>query len=81
MFVKRACYETGAAYFDFGSSSECYCNNLFLELETLAPVHVLLPGASVSHVETWEIHRWKETPKDEQAIRDLVAGLNLDGEV
>jgi hypothetical protein len=80
VYVKRARYESGAAYYDFGSSSECYCNNLFLELETLAPVHILPPGASVTHVETWEVHRWEKYPQDGHSIQSLIAGLKLDEE-
>lgn len=56
LFVKRAVYEPSQSYFDFESSSECYCNQHFLELETLSPIHYLDPGESVSHLETWEIY-------------------------
>ena len=38
LFVKRTSYDAQSTYFDFGSSSECYCNDQFLELETLAPI-------------------------------------------
>jgi hypothetical protein len=55
LFVKRAAYHAGADYFDRGSSSECYCNPRFLELETLGPRTMLGPGESVSHRETWTI--------------------------
>jgi hypothetical protein len=47
LFVKRAKYEAQSAYFDFGSSSECYCNDRFIELETLAPITTIDPGATV----------------------------------
>jgi hypothetical protein len=50
LFVKRAKYEAQSAYYDFGSSSECYCNDQFIELETLAPINTIDPGASATHV-------------------------------
>jgi hypothetical protein len=56
LFVKRAAYQADADYFDRGSSSECYCNPRFLELETLGPRITLAPGESVSHRETWMVH-------------------------
>jgi hypothetical protein len=56
LFVKQAAYDPGAAYPDRGSSSECYCNARFLELETLGPRVILAPGQSVCHRETWMVH-------------------------
>jgi hypothetical protein len=55
LFVKWAAYQPDANYFDRGSSSECYCNPRFLELETLGLRTTLAPGESVSHRETWTI--------------------------
>jgi hypothetical protein len=56
LFIKRAVFDPKAEYFDFGSSSECYCNDQFLELETLGPIATLKPGESATHFETWEVH-------------------------
>jgi hypothetical protein len=56
LFVKHAFYQPGADYFDRGSSSECYCNPRFLELETLGPRVTLAPGSSVGHRETWTVY-------------------------
>ena len=75
LFVKRARYEAQAAYFDFGSSSECYCNDRFIELETLAPVATIAPGASVTHVETWELYSEIDPPCDEKDVQALVDKL------
>jgi hypothetical protein len=35
---------------------EMYCDNQFVELESLAPLKTLNPGASVHHVETWDMY-------------------------
>src|SRR5687768_13467479 len=56
LFVKRAEYDPQVEYFDFGSSSECYCDQRFIELETLAPIRTIAPGETASHVETWELY-------------------------
>jgi len=56
LFVKHAAYDPNAAYFDRGSSSECYCNARFVELETLGPRVTLAPGQSAGHRETWTVH-------------------------
>jgi hypothetical protein len=78
LFIKYTSYKGGSAYYDFGSSSECYCNNQFLELETLAPIGLLQPGCSVSHVETWELHGNLVCPKNEQEIKSLAEELRLE---
>jgi len=78
LFVKRAKYESQSAYFDFGSSSECYCNDQFLELETLAPISKIEPGACASHVETWDLYRNVDCPRDEKDIQTLVQKLGLE---
>lgn len=54
-FVKRADHILGARYPDLGASAECYCNDVFLELETLSPVWELPPGEEVQHRERWEL--------------------------
>jgi hypothetical protein len=78
LFVKRAKYEAQSAYFDFGSSSECYCNERFIELETVAPIANLEPGSSVEHVETWELYGDVEYPRDEKDAQALVEKLKLE---
>lgn len=40
---------------DLGCNAEIYCNNRFLELETLGPQSILQPGQQVIHTETWEV--------------------------
>jgi hypothetical protein len=71
-FVKRAAFDAQAEYYDFGSSSECYCNNRFIELETLAPISRIEPGESVTHIETWELYADVEFPKDEDTVQRIV---------
>jgi hypothetical protein len=78
LFVKRSKYEAQAAYFDFGSSTECYCNDQFIELETLAPIGTIDPGASATHVETWELYAKVDCPRNENDVQILVEKLGLE---
>lgn len=78
LFIKRAEYQHNAEYYDFGSSSECYCCDKFLELETLAPIIKLQPDAAVSHIETWELYKINAFIQSEQDICALVQDLNLE---
>jgi hypothetical protein len=78
LFVKRAKYDAGSSYFDFGSSSECYCNDKFIEMETLAPISTILPGGSATHVETWELYGQIACPRDEKDVNFLVEKLRLE---
>lgn len=79
LFVKRAQFFDGSEYYDLGSSSECYCNNQFLELETLGPKMILDPGESVTHLETWRLLENVVQPKNEEDIASIMAGIGLDG--
>jgi hypothetical protein len=78
LFVKRAAFDAQAEYYDFGSSSECYCNARFLELETLAPISKLAPGESVTHIETWELYSDIDFPQNEDAAQDIIEQLGLE---
>jgi hypothetical protein len=78
LFVKRAAYEANAEYFDFGSSSECYCDHRFIELETLTPIRTLAPGETASHIETWELYKDVDRPRHESDAQQLVENLGLE---
>lgn len=72
LFIKTAAFEPEATYYDFGSSSECYCDPRFLELETLGPQVTLLPGASVTHREVWHLlPNVSLTPDEDQVARRM----------
>jgi hypothetical protein len=57
VFVKRFAYEEGAAYPDYNCNCETYTAGDFIEVESLAPLKRLEPGASVEHVERWTLFR------------------------
>jgi hypothetical protein len=78
LFVKRASFDPQAEYYDFCSSSECYCNDRFLELETLAPISRLAPGESAAHTETWEFYADVDFPANEIAVQGIVERFGLD---
>lgn len=77
LFVKRAPFDAQATYCDFGSSSEFYCNEQFLELETLSPIGTIPPGGSVTHVETWELFAEIERPRSVPEAQSMAATLGL----
>lgn len=57
LFVKRYGAQPEASFPDNGCNAEIYCNDQFVELESLGPLTRLLPGRAVAHEETWELHR------------------------
>lgn len=57
LFVKKFEAPVGDEYPDMGSSFETFTNERFLELETLGPMEVLMPGEALEHLETWTLHR------------------------
>jgi hypothetical protein len=78
LFVKRATFDPQARYYDFGSSSECYCNHRFIELETLAPVAIMAPQASAFHTESWELYNDLPCPENEDAVQVIIDNLGLE---
>ncbi|MGE5198588.1 MAG: hypothetical protein ACM3H9_03025 [Rhodospirillaceae bacterium] len=75
LFIKRFTPVEGARYPDYNSSLEVFSNNRMLELETLAPLATLQPGATVTHVERWELHRNIELGFSEDDVRATVEPL------
>jgi len=78
LFVKHAPYNEQASYYDMGSSSECYCNDQFLELETLGAKTKLKQGETVTHLETWVLYKDFERPRDEGEVTKIVERLGFD---
>lgn len=78
LFIKQFEYLPGARYPDIGCSVETFTNGDMLEVETLAPLRLLEPGAVAEHVERWSLHRNIAAPTNdsdvEQHILPLVEG-------
>ena len=72
-FLKRFDPQLELLHPDYNTNAQLYCNQHFIELETLAPLSVLEPGESSVHVETWEIYRDVDVP---QTIEDLSAWVS-----
>jgi hypothetical protein len=75
LFVKAAGYNPQASYPDFGCSSECYCNDQFIELETLGPLQEIPPGGCLRHVETWSLFQEPDRPENESDVQRLIEKL------
>jgi hypothetical protein len=75
LFIKRFTPVEGARYPDYNSSLEVFTNNRMLELETLAPLATLQPGATVTHEERWTLHRNIELGFSEDDVRATVEPL------
>ena len=56
-FTKSFDFQEHAAYPDMNSNVELYTAGAFVEVETLAPVVTLEPGATTEHVERWQLEK------------------------
>ncbi len=74
LFRKTFEVRSGKVHPDFNCNVEMYCNDQFLELESLGPLEMVPPGGEVSHTETWEIGRGLENPSLSQAMRLALQG-------
>ncbi len=54
-FIKRHTHDPQAVYPDMGCNAEVFTNSEILELETLAPLTALKPGARAVHTEAWRL--------------------------
>jgi hypothetical protein len=77
LFVKQATYDPAAAYFDRGSSSQIFCTQGFIELETQGPRTLLPPGATATHREVWSLYKDETLAAEEEAAAALAARLRL----
>jgi hypothetical protein len=69
LFRKTFDVHPGLPHPDNNCNAEMYCNDKFVELESLAPLTRLSPGASVKHMETWELDLGVDSlPEDIQKV-------------
>jgi len=54
-FRKTFDVQMNVSYPDNNCNAEMYCNNQFVELESLGPLERLEPGSSFIHVEIWDV--------------------------
>jgi hypothetical protein len=73
LFVKRGASEPGVAHADLGATAQVYCDDRFIELETLGPLISLAPGKHARHRETWQV---VEVANDAEAER-ILAGIGV----
>lgn len=72
LFVKYFDYNEGSRYPDGGCNFETFSNEEILELESLAGLVALKPGATTTHTERWALHRGVARSADEtEAVRDV----------
>lgn len=77
LFVKRFESRPALPHADFGCNAEFYCNDKFIEVETLAPLAQVGPGQTAEHVETWELHAGITVPQTLEGVRAAVQPLGL----
>ena len=74
LFINRFDYDPDAEYPEGGGNSVCYMCDFMHEMESLSPMTDVLPGESISHLETWELYKDVEEPEsfDEEKVAELI---------
>ena len=75
LFVKRIDSGSAQIFPDHGCNAETYCNDQFVELESLGPVVNLLPGEKVSHQESWELYEGIDQPFLPEGLQKRLAQM------
>jgi hypothetical protein len=73
LFVKRFDALADTQYPDHNCNSEIYCNDQFIELESLGPIQVIRPAQTIHHSELWEVYESLDVPFIPAHIRQLVS--------
>lgn len=73
LFRKTFDAHVGLPYPDNNCNAEMYCNDRFVELESLAPLKTLNPGDSAIHTEVWDIFDGMDSVPDE--LRQVLTTL------
>lgn len=73
LFTKSFTVEEDAYYPDNGCNVESYCNDEFIELESLGKLAVINPGQSALHHESWELYATLEVPIIPDEIQQVIA--------
>ncbi|MGC9974423.1 MAG: hypothetical protein ABSC36_03400 [Gaiellaceae bacterium] len=77
LFCKHFDPQVERAHADLNSNVEVYCDARLLELETLAPLSRLEPGAEAEHEERWELHRVGTVEPSIKRLTALLTKLEL----
>jgi hypothetical protein len=65
LFRKTFEVHAGSPHPDNNCNAETYCNNQFVEIESLAPLTKVDPGGLVTHVESWDVLAGSESLPEE----------------
>ena len=76
LFIKQYPVVDGGEYPDGGMTFETYTNQNILEMETLAPLKLTMPGETRYHSETWRLVKEADPVDDEAKIDELVKKYN-----
>ena len=76
-FVKHIEAQPSLPHPDFGCNTESYCNDRFIEIETVGPLTHLEPGQAATHVERWELHAALAVAQTPAGVRELIQTLGL----
>jgi len=77
LFCKRFTPHPDRPHPDYHCNVESYCNDRFVEVETVAPLCRLEPGQAVIHTETWEFYPGLDIPPTIDGVRTMVKTLPL----
>ncbi len=72
LFVKFFSLNPTATYPDMGCNFESFVNGEMLEVESMGPMTLLEPGATVEHVERWVLLRDVQQPNSESDVESMI---------
>jgi hypothetical protein len=77
LLIKKYPVFPGESYPDNGSTGECWTNDVYLELESLAPVQMTEPGQCAEFTENWTLVKIPSVTKESEALVEQVLPLML----
>ncbi len=77
LFIKYSKKEDSGCSLDLGAEAQCYCNDQFLELETLGLYKDLKAGESVEHREIWRMEKDSIASMNEESLGNFLKNDEL----
>lgn len=77
VLIKKFEFKQGALYPDYNCNNEVYISENYLEIETLGPLTILSPGATVEHTEHWLLVKSTIMETEESINDNLLPLVNL----
>lgn len=78
LFIKKADFIPHGDYIDLGCSMESYCDDRFLEVETISPLTTVAPHTKLVYQEKWFVFPNVVMSMTEESVEEVIKDLKIE---